>query len=122
MNECKGKPNNKISLTRGDTLPLEVGIQIDEAVYTPQEGDTVRFAVKHATYIKDRQGYTEFKDETPIILKNIPIDTMTFQIDPADTKDLGFGDYKYDCEITFADGTVATFIKDEDFVITPEVH
>lgn len=51
MNECKDKPNNKISLTRGDTLPLEVEIQIDEVVYTPQEGDTVRFAVKHASIV-----------------------------------------------------------------------
>ena len=115
--------DNTISLTRGDTLRVQVEIYKDGEVYTPVLGDSVRFALKHNKFTnKDRFGTNEFFDEETLVVKPIPIDTLVLQLDPADTKDLGFGSYKYDIEITFADGTVDTFIANAGFKLMPEVH
>lgn len=113
---------DKITLTRGDTMRLDVGITKDEEVYVPDAGDAIRFALKHAETQKDRNGYYEFVDTEPLLVKTIPNDTMVLELVPEDTKELKFGKYKYDCEITFADGTVDTFIENADFVLSPEVH
>ena len=43
MWEIKG---STITLTRGDSLPLHVGIKVNKADYTPVEGDVVRFTLK----------------------------------------------------------------------------
>lgn len=110
---------NAITLTRGDTLRVKVGIKYNEEEYTPQTGDSVRFALKNN--IKTPDG-TEYVDPDPLILKDIPIDTMILQLDPEDTKPLGFKTYVYDIEITFADGTVDTFITNSPFKLTEEVH
>lgn len=109
---------NKIKLTRGDTLRLRVDIKIDGEVYTPQLGDKVRFALKRSAMSSDR---SRFMDNTPLIKKDIPINTMILELEPKDTKNLGFGKYVYDVQITFADGTVDTFITKETFEITEEV-
>ena len=47
---------------------------------------------------------------------------MTLRLDPEDTKELGFGTYVYDLEMTFADGRVDTFVEGKDFIISPEVE
>ena len=96
-----------ITLTRGDTLLTEVAMEYDGQPYTPKEGETVRMAVKHPNLNDDG---TDYADEEPLIVKNIPIDTMILELEPSDTKPLGFGKYAYDIEITFADGRVDTFI------------
>lgn len=110
---------NKVFLTRGDTFIAQVSITQAGEPYTPQEGDSIRFALKHPAMTAGKRNYEE---ATPVILKNIPIDTMLLQIDPSDTKELTFGDYVYDIEITLANGIVDTFITASPFVITPEVH
>lgn len=114
---------NKIKMTRGDTLLAEIQCfrkEGDELVpYTPENGDKVRFALKHATMNKNK---TEFIEEEPLIRRDIPIDTMLLELYPEDTKELGFGrNYTYDIEITFADGRVSTFIEDSPFELTREV-
>lgn len=115
--------DNTIELTRGDTLKVQIDIYKDGEVYTPESGDAVRFALKHNKFTnKDRYGTNEFEDEETLVVKEIPTDTLVLQLDPVDTKGLGFGSYKYDIEITFADGTVDTFIANATFKITPEVH
>ena len=103
--------NNTIYLTRGDTFKAQVVINNpDGTVYTPVEGDTVRFALK---------GYI---DETVcLIYKDIPIDTMLLVIDPEDTKGLEFGSYVYDIQLTKANGDVDTFITASKFKLTAEV-
>ena len=110
-----------IRLTRGDTLPVEVTIyEADgKTEYEPQTGDSVRFALKRAAMTP---GNKEFVDQTPLILKPIPTDTLLLQLDPEDTAGLPFGNYKYDLELTFANGAVCTFIANSDFILTPEVH
>lgn len=110
---------NKITLTRGDTLRVKVNMFKDEEPYIPEVGDRVRFALKHPDMLPDG---SEYKDVDPLILKDIPIDDMILELEPSDTKSLSFGSYNYDIEITFADGTVDTFITAADFILTKEVH
>ena len=109
-----------IKLTRGDTLNVKVDILQDGSPYTPQEGDEIRFALKHNRIKADKTGYT---DDEPLILKDIPIDTMILTLDPEDTKQLPFDTYVYDIEITFAaDNAVDTFIEKARFILSEEVH
>ena len=113
----------KITLTRGDTLILEVGIYIEtegegKQPYTPVPGDAIRFALKRD---KMNAKKTEYSDPEPLIKKTIPVDTMILRLDTEDTASLPFGNYVYDIQITFVDGTVDTFIANQPFILTPEV-
>lgn len=110
---------NTITLTRGDTLRVFVSMEKDGQEYIPETGDSVRFALKHRTMNSSK---SEYEDQNPLIYKDIPIDTMILQLDPEDTKPFGFGKYVYDIEITFADGTVDTFITAAPFILSEEVH
>lgn len=108
-----------ITLTRGDTLRIKINITLDGEEYTPVEGDSIRFALKHPTLNAKK---TDYKDIEPLILKPVPINTMILELEPSDTKKLQFGSYIYDMQITFADGRVDTFITEASFKITPEVY
>lgn len=110
-----------ITLTRGDSFNVKVTMRDGQTgeEYTPQEGDVVRFAVKSP---KLNPCGTEYVESDPLINKTIPNDTQILSLAPADTKTLGFGMYEYDIEITFADGTVDTFITAAPFKLTKEVH
>ena len=108
-----------ITLTRGDTFSATLTLYQGDQEYVPQEGDSIRFAVKHPTMTAGQQDYS---DVEPVILKQIDTQTMTLILDPEDTSDLGFGNYVYDIEITFSDGSGDTFITASKFVLTPEVH
>ena len=105
--------NNNITLTRGDTLTLTVTPlhEVDPVPpattptiepYTPQEGDVIRFAVSKG--FKQETGYELMLE------KVVPNDTFTFTATSEETS-IGYGTYNYDVEITFADGTVDTFLK-----------
>lgn len=98
---------NSIIMTRGDTLRIQVAINVDGYPYTPEANDIVRFALKHQTMNSAR---TEYADRDPLISKVIPNDTLILVLEPGDTKPLGFGTYDYDIQITFANGVVDTFI------------
>lgn len=101
-----------ITMTRGDTLKANITVT-DAAgnTYSPAEGDSLRFAVKK-----------KYTDETPCILKDIPIDTCVLHLEPSDTKDLEQpSSYVYDIQLTMNDGTVDTFINGV-LKITEEVH
>lgn len=108
----------KITMTRGDTAVIQVSMTRDGETYTPETGDAVRFAVKHP---KMTSGNKQYKDTEPVLELDIPIDTMQLTIEPEATAELDFGEYVYDIQITFADGTVDTFITTASFVLTPEV-
>lgn len=110
---------NTIEMTRGDTLIVTVEIMDENGHdYTPEEGDAIRFALKHAEMTLGRKGY---KDADPLITKTIPNDSLVLQLEPADTKGLDFGEYVYDIELTHASGAVDTFIANTRFIIAPEV-
>ena len=104
-----------ISLTRGDSLRLNLTIKRKKTqeIYTPESGDSIRFALKK-----------RFDDSLPVLIsKPIPIaDPLILALDPEDTKSLRFGDYVYDIELTKANGLVDTFIHDAIFKITPEAE
>lgn len=95
-----------IIMTRGDTMKIHFSL----GDYIPKEGDVIKFGMKK-----------DFCDSECLIEKVIPNDTTILQIEHDDTKDLDFGTYVYDCEITFANGEVNTFISKAVFKITEEV-
>ena len=64
----------------------------------------------------------DISDKDCLILKDIDMNTMRLQIDPEDTKNLSFGSYIYDIELTTNDGFVDTFIGPATFKITKEVY
>lgn len=101
-----------ITLTRGDSFYSEIKIKTAAgAAYTPQAGESVRFALKRF-----------YTDAEPLILKTIPTDTMLLYLAPEETKALAVGEYVYDVELTRANGDVDTFISEAKFIVTNEVH
>ena len=100
-----------ITLTRGDTLNVQITMKQGSRDYEPQNGDVIRFAMKK-----------KYTDPEPLITKIIPNGTLRLHLDPADTKELDFGRYVYDIELTKANGDVDTFICESVFEIAKEVH
>lgn len=100
-----------ITLTRGDTFHAHIDIMNAAGEpYIPAEGDTVRFAMK-----------AKFDDPRPLLVVDIPIDTMILTLRPEDTKDLAFGRYVYDIQLTRATGEVDTFITKAKLHLSEEV-
>lgn len=102
-----------IYLTRGDTLEILVELKTREGEpYTLSENDTIRFAAKKS-----------YKDEEPIITKDIPKSTMRLRLESNETKEFKArsAPYVYDIEVTFEDGTVDTVIDRAQLYITEEV-
>lgn len=89
---------NKITLTRGDTARIKISLSdINGNPYLPVEGDSVKFAVRRKA-----------EDESELFSIDVPIDTCELHIKPIDTKELEFGEYKYDIQITLNNGDVYT--------------
>jgi len=105
-----------IIMTKGDSAYITVSIlNADGTEYVPQAGDTVRFAMKR-----------DYTDQEPLLVINIPTETMELVIRPDDTKDLEAGQihgrYKYDLELSRENGEVIdTFIPRADFIVLEEV-
>lgn len=92
-----------ITLTRGDSLPLELELSRNGEPYIPDPAAELRFAMK-AKY-KD-------PDEEAVLVKSIPVDTLLLLIQPEDTKGLVMGKtYVYDIQLTDENGNVDTFIE-----------
>lgn len=106
-----------IQLTRGDTALIQLALYTDPehtTAYVPTEGDSIRFAMKK-----------RMTDSEAILLtKNIPTDTLILEIEPSDTYSMTYSSvtpYKYDVQLTYANGRVDTFITEADIFILPEV-
>jgi hypothetical protein len=105
---------NTIYLTQGDTLDLQVNIlDQDGEPYSPSPEDSIRFALKK-----------NYADDEPLILKEIPSETLRLRLESEQTKLLPVSKtpYVYDIEITLSDGTVDTFIDRQKLYITEEVY
>ena len=99
-----------IYLVQGDTLQTLITLKYpDGSIYEPEEGDRLRFALK-----------MDIDDENPIIVKEIPTDTMTLEL-TSDETDLEVGNYIYDIELSIGD-YVNTVIPNAKMIICAEVH
>lgn len=108
--EKDGEIYHDITLTRGDSLPLQFGLKKNDEPYTPDPEATIRFAMK-----------AKYTDEEPVLVKAIPVDTLRLDIEPADTIDLPMKKtYVYDVELTDETGYVETFVKGK-FTLSEDV-
>lgn len=98
-----------LSMVRGDSETVTVTGEGWEF----QRGDVVELTVR-------RRGSTSQK----LIHKQateFPEGRAIFEIRPEDTAGLYFGTYRYDIQLTRADGTVTTLIRPHDFEVSEEV-
>ena len=102
--EKDGEVYHDITLTRGDSLPLQLtNLKKNNQPYTPDPEDAIRFAMKRK--YKD-------PDEDVVLVKEISPDTLILSIEPEDTKQLPMGKtFVYDIQITDKYGFVSTFIE-----------
>lgn len=103
---------NNIYLTRGDTGIFTVSLEDCEGhPYIPQAGEKIRFAMAK-----------KFGAGADVLVnKQFPADTLTLEIEPQDTKNLAFGEYVYDVELTDLSGHVSTVILGK-ITLTKEVY
>lgn len=104
--------NNTITITQGDTLETAVLISTSDGdEFTPSAGDVIRFALKGG-----------YRDAEPLIVKQIPNDTLVLRLESEETKQLPARrrPYVYDVQLTTPDGTVDTFISGT-LIVTEEV-
>lgn len=100
--------NNVITIIRGDTGKFTINIlDIHKSAYSLEPGDSILFTVKKDT--SDTAEILIQKSGTEIVLE------------PSDTKEIPYGVYKYDVEVTLANGDVNTIIPASDFIIMGEV-
>lgn len=97
---------DNIKLTRGDSMTLQVALYRDGELYEPDPLDVISFTVRK-----------EYTDETAAIAKNLVAGELSLA--PADTASLDIGVYHYDMKITFADGSVDTFLAEKTFEVGP---
>jgi hypothetical protein len=105
--------NGYIGLTRGDTARINVDIKSGaNTKYVCVTGDTLKFSVKgsvtDSTYVFQKV-ITDFSDGVQIV------------IEPADTNSLSVGVYKYDIQLTLANGDVHTIVPPNKFEVLSEV-
>lgn len=102
--------NNDIYLTRGDTASIEISL-VDENgnEYVLDDEDRLVFTLKNSEHHKDE-----------LISKMITVGVL--HIEHEDTKDLTFGKYKYDVQLSTKNGEVFTVIEPSLFVLLEEVN
>ena len=96
-------------MTRGDSESIV--ISCPERPF--QEGDEVVFTVKVNEFTPEitlQKRVTQFDDGKAVI-----------EIFPQDTNGMNYGRYKYDIQLTTAEGAVITIIKPATFCIEKEV-
>lgn len=104
--------SNKIQLTRGDTMILELSLTDESGNdYTPVETDKIFFRVKRNATASEI-----------LIEKMIPYDTCIIQLDEGDTKNMKFGTYYYEVELVTNTNQHFTAIANTEFEITEELE
>ena len=104
-------PDGSISLTRGDTARLTVPITNDLTgeEYTLLENDVLTMSVKRSSTDDD------------LCFQKVLTGSNMFTIKPEDTRDLIYGKYEYDVQLTTAEGDIYTVVEPNIFEILPEV-
>lgn len=100
-----------VRLTRGDTARLTVDITniTSEQPYIIGDKDVLTLSLKK-----------NINDTEPTLQKVITGSSI-FHIEPDDTKNLSFGKYKYDVQLTTESGDVYTVIEPSVFELMQEV-
>ena len=103
--------NNNIQLTRGDTARIQVPITNNATgeEYILSDLDKLTMTVK--------KNETDFKS----LMQKTLTGTNSFYITPSDTRNLSFGKYVYDVQLTTESGDVYTVIEPSVFEILKEV-
>lgn len=104
--------DNTIHLTRGDTARFSIGQIVNTITntnYTPTAEDTVTMTIKKTVLQAD-----------PCVQIIVPGGEV-LHIKPEDTKEMAFGKYVYDVQLTTADGDVYTIIPPTPFELLKEV-
>ena len=109
--------NNIIKLTRGDSATFTITVLTSEGEpYEMQDGDKIEFTLKNSVV-----------EEQVLVQKQGHEIKLAYE----DTKDLPFGDYVYDIQITFQNGDRDTIIAPQEdssgliipnFILTREVN
>lgn len=99
-----------IRITKGDTLRILLELEKNGQKFEPQDGDNIRFAMKRHK-----------NDQECVIIKAIGKDLL-LTLEASETEQLELGKYIYDIQITYADGTVDTFIAESTLQVTYEVE
>ena len=106
------KGGNAIRITRGDSLTVNIVLTDGDGYeYEPEQGDEVWFRVKKSAIATDI-----------LIEKQIDTETLVLELVESDTRNLAFGDYKYEVEVITAEQDHYTVIKNAPFIITEELH
>ncbi len=99
--------NYEITLTRGDSAEFDIELlNADGSSYDIQEFDMIEFTVKKNVY------------STNTLIHKVG---SRINIEPYDTADMSYGEYVYDVQVTFQDGSVDTVIPPSRFKIMSEV-
>lgn len=98
--------DNTIRLTRGDDCELEIVIQnsITHSIFNISAGDILTFTAKK-----------NLRSTSPSFQKNVT-GTNYIPITSSDTKDLSFGLYYYDVQLTTSDGSIYTVLFGKLFI------
>lgn len=101
--------NKNIFLTRGDTAKIALSITSAGSVAYDSAKDTIVLTVKKSTTDKEK------------ILQKTAVNGV-ITISHADTRNLEYGDYVYDVQLTTVAGDVCTIITPHRFRIEDEVN
>lgn len=103
--------NNTIRLTRGDTARLSVNITNlpSGEEYVIQDSDTLTLTIKKR------------ESDAQYLVQKVVRGQISFHIEPSDTKDMVFGKYRYDVQLSTSSGDIYTIIEPSDFEILKEV-
>ena len=103
--------DNTIQLTRGDTAAITVDIidEVSSTQYQMASDDTLTLSVKRSV------------DDPKYYFQKIVTGTNRITIEPADTRNLGYGTYVYDVQLGRVTGGVSTVIEPATFELLTEV-
>lgn len=101
--------NDEVILTRGDSADIIVNItDANGDIYTPDVTDVIKFTLKKNCETSD------------IIIQKTLVNSVISLL-PADTKDLPYGTYYFDVQLSTAAGDVYTVVSPHRFIIDKEV-
>ena len=106
---------NTISMIRGDSESLTIRCQEPDGDAHPfQEGDKVYFTIK-------KSEYTQVKLFQKVVTAFGEEGEAQVEISPEDTREMDFGVYRYDVQLTDREGRVTTILPPGDFILCGEV-